>query len=276
MGRNGFILEHGKDAVQTIPDQVVEDHDVIFIAIARKDHKTVDSFGDLDHGIAFFLFGPILPAAVAAFEDHLNGQVGCSIFQHGKFGEVVQDDGHQLWTHILDEIVPDKSLIFIGYRGLIDPEDILRLQFLFYIAQDFEAFGLLIDAYLCDFLQQVFGFGTAKDAFPGPPRLCNPLDRSIANLKKFVEVVGKDTQKPEPLDHGDILVGTFLKDTFVKSQPTDLPVYILVFGLNHYLSSFGKIKRVVVPPERSAQVSVSNVRCTSPVVGTLSISLFPR
>ena len=69
VGGNGFIFEHGKNIAQAIPDQIVQDYDVIFITFLWKYHKSIHSFWNLDKSKPFFLF-PIIP-----LDHHFYGQI---------------------------------------------------------------------------------------------------------------------------------------------------------------------------------------------------------
>src|SRR5690606_1615105 len=52
MGRDGLKIEHGEHIVKTVTDQNIQHHDKVSFPFRGKDHKAIDSLGDLDQGIA--------------------------------------------------------------------------------------------------------------------------------------------------------------------------------------------------------------------------------
>src|SRR5690606_31287365 len=124
--------------------------------------------------------------------------------------------------------------------------------------------------------QEVFGTFSPQYALSRFSGIHDTFYRSISHLKKFIQVIGEYAQEAESLYQGNMLIGTFLQYPFIKTQPADLAVDILIFTLYHSYKSFGKRTFSVVPFSTERQSLTSNFNWTNPLVGTFPMYRFPH
>ena len=124
---------------------------------------------------------------------------------------------------VVEEVILDPRPLGLGDVAAIDQHDTDVGQNAAQVAPD----RLLIACELRDrFIDEdeLFGWAAAIRTALGDPFAHLRLDAGHPNHKKFIKVIGRNRQKPHPLEHGMPGIDRFLEHPAIEMQPGQLAV----------------------------------------------------
>ena len=149
--------------------------------------------------------------------DH-NGKVQRLVCEVGNREAFLEQDGLELWQDGLSEILLNKGGLPFVKLAFVDEVDLLLMQFLHQRGVDRIKFFLQRYHFLLNRLQQVLCTLTLRP-FGDTDK---PAHFRHANAKKFVEVVGENTQIAHAFNQRDRRILGLLQHTSIKGEPAEL------------------------------------------------------
>ena len=110
--------------------------------------------------------------------------------------------------------------------------NLLFFKLTFNIGKDAVGFFLLLNYFLGNCFQKIFCVFPSKNFSSRLLRLSNSLHRSIAYLKKLIQIIREYSDESQSFQQGNFRIRCFLKHPGIEIQPTYFSIYIK-FILHH-------------------------------------------
>ena len=216
---------------QAEADDIIEVHQVTLSLLVRQvDEASADGHGQFYQCI----FGRLLVLGV-----HLHGQEDIIVGSLGQLLHGGEPDGVDKAAELLAEELAYEGLLVFAQLIVLQQEDVFPA----------EAFRHLVYGCLVFLGVLVVQFGDLLDELGGMFALLahalvlvlrDAAQRGHADAEELVQVVRIDAQEAEPLQQGDIRLGSFLQNAPVEVHPTQVPVDI-GFGHAFFIDSLSHL-----------------------------------